>query len=133
MKKDEHARKRKELTKRKIQEEKAAALNRLVCLCLKFLKWIDIDHWQLKPQASKTRGAVLKPENLIKLEREAAGDTSAEAEEWFEKPDPLYTRWISTKDGVKLGVPEEWLGKRVGRVFGPPLALNNGSMVQELD
>lgn len=30
MKKDEHARKRKELTKRKIQEEKAAALNRLV-------------------------------------------------------------------------------------------------------
>ena len=31
MKKDEHARKRKELTKRKIQEEKNAALNRLVC------------------------------------------------------------------------------------------------------
>lgn len=30
MKKDEHARKRKELTKRKIQEEKTAALNRLV-------------------------------------------------------------------------------------------------------
>lgn len=30
MKKDEHARKRKELTKRKIQEEKNAALNRLV-------------------------------------------------------------------------------------------------------
>ena len=31
MKKDEHARKRKELTKRKTQEEKTAALNRLVC------------------------------------------------------------------------------------------------------
>jgi hypothetical protein len=30
MKKDEHARKRKELTKRKVQEEKTAALNRLV-------------------------------------------------------------------------------------------------------
>lgn len=30
MKKDEHARKRKELTKRKIIEEKTAALNRLV-------------------------------------------------------------------------------------------------------
>jgi hypothetical protein len=30
MKKDEHARKRKELTKRKVQEEKNAALNRLV-------------------------------------------------------------------------------------------------------
>lgn len=34
MKKDEHARKRKELTKRKIQEEKTAALNRLVSLHL---------------------------------------------------------------------------------------------------
>lgn len=32
MKKDEHARKRKELTKRKVQEEKTAALNRLVRL-----------------------------------------------------------------------------------------------------
>lgn len=32
MKKDEHARKRKELTKRKVQEEKAAALNRLVSM-----------------------------------------------------------------------------------------------------
>jgi len=32
MKKDEHARKRKELTKRKVQEEKTAALNRLVSL-----------------------------------------------------------------------------------------------------
>jgi hypothetical protein len=30
MKKDEHARKRKELTKRKVEEEKTAALNRLV-------------------------------------------------------------------------------------------------------
>lgn len=133
MKKDEHARKRKELTKRKIQEEKAAALNRLVCPCLAFLKMVNSNHWQLKPQASKTRGAVLKPENLAKLEREAAGDTSAEEEEWFEKPDPLYTRWISTKDGVKLGVPEEWLGKRVGRVFGSPFAPSNGRMVQELD
>ena len=35
MKKDEHARKRKELTKRKIQEEKTAALNRLVSIEIK--------------------------------------------------------------------------------------------------
>ena len=40
MKKDEHARKRKELTKRKIQEEKNAALNRLVSplIHLRFLR-----------------------------------------------------------------------------------------------
>jgi PAPA-1-like conserved region len=39
MKKDEHARKRKELTKRKIQEEKTAALNRLVCAGTKIYRY----------------------------------------------------------------------------------------------
>ncbi|ETN43193.1 uncharacterized protein HMPREF1541_02352 [Cyphellophora europaea CBS 101466] len=115
MKKDEHARKRKELTKRKIQEEKTAALNRL-----------------LKPQASKARGAAPKPETLLMLEKQA-GEISVDEEEEVEKADPMYTRWISTKDGVRLGVPEEWLGKSAGRCFGPPLAPSNGALVQELD
>lgn len=39
MKKDEHARKRKELTKRKVQEEKTAALNRLVRQIIPELKF----------------------------------------------------------------------------------------------
>lgn len=49
-----------------------------------------------------------------------------------DKANPLYTRWVSTKDGVRLGVPEEWIGKEVGRAFGIPLASGNGSLVQEL-
>lgn len=54
-------------------------------------------------------------------------------EEEHERAHPLYTRWISTKDGIRLGVPEEWLGKSAGRMFGAPHTLSNGAMVQELD
>lgn len=50
-----------------------------------------------------------------------------------QKADPLYTRWISTKDGIKLGVPEEWLGKNVGKYFGPPLPASNRALVQEVE
>ena len=58
---------------------------------------------------------------------------AAEEEEPEVKADPLFTRWISTKEGIRLGVPEEWLGKNVGRCFGPTLPPSNGTLVQELD
>lgn len=58
---------------------------------------------------------------------------AADEEIMVEKADPMFTRWISTKDGVKLGVPDEWLGKNVGRYFGPPLPPSNGRMVQEVE
>ncbi|EHY60321.1 hypothetical protein HRR83_000080 [Exophiala dermatitidis] len=116
MKKDEHARKRKELTKRKIQEEKAAALNRL-----------------LKPQVSKARGAAPKPETLAAATAAATAASPYDEEEAVPKANPLYTRWVSTKDGVKLGVPDEWLGKRVGRMFGPPLPSDGNPLVQEVE
>ena len=86
---------------------------------------------QLKPQASKARGAAPKPETLAKITQEA-GEASEYEEEYYEKANPLYVRWVSTKDGLRLGVPEEWLGKRMGSVFGP-VPPSNGSLVQELD
>lgn len=85
---------------------------------------------QLKPQVTKTRGAAPKAETLAaQLQSAAAADEEEEAE----KADPLYTRWISSKDGIKLGVPEEWLGKHAGRCFGPPLPPKNGALVQEIE
>ncbi|KAJ9497027.1 hypothetical protein LTR99_003771 [Exophiala xenobiotica] len=114
MKKDEHARKRKELTKRKVQEEKTAALNRL-----------------LKPQVSKTRGAAPKPETLAAAA--AAIGTPYEEEEVAPRAHPLYTRWVNTKEGIKLGVPEEWLGKNVGRYFEASLQPSKGALVQEVE
>ncbi|KIX97271.1 uncharacterized protein Z520_06723 [Fonsecaea multimorphosa CBS 102226] len=117
MKKDEHARKRKELTKRKVQEEKTAALNRL-----------------LKPQVSKARGAAPKPETLAAAAAAAAAAGSPyEEEELPQRANPLYTRWVSTQDGVRLGVPEEWLGKKVGRYFGPPLPSSSNILIQEVE
>lgn len=57
---------------------------------------------------------------------------AAEEEEIEIKAEPLYTRWVSTREGVKLGVPEEWLGKNVGRYFGPPVPAS-GRMIQEVE
>jgi Ino eighty subunit 2 len=88
---------------------------------------------QLKPQVSKTRGAAPKPETLAAAAAAAGVGSPYEEEEVAEKANPLYTRWISTREGVKLAVPEEWLGKSVGRCFGPPLPASNGALVQELD
>ncbi|KIW77365.1 hypothetical protein Z517_09811 [Fonsecaea pedrosoi CBS 271.37] len=117
MKKDEHARKRKELTKRKVQEEKTAALNRL-----------------LKPQVSKARGAAPKPETLAAAAAAAAAAGSPyEEEDLPQRANPLYTRWISTQEGVRLGVPEEWLGKKVGRYFGPPYPSSSNMLIQETE
>lgn len=58
---------------------------------------------------------------------------AAEEEEAVPKADPLFTRWVSTKEGIKLGVPEEWLGKHVGTYFGSPLPPSNGALVREVE
>lgn len=49
-----------------------------------------------------------------------------------EKADPLMARWVSNSKGCRVGVPEEWFGTPAGRVFGAPLAVGNGKMVEEL-
>jgi len=87
---------------------------------------------QLKPQASKARGAPPKPETLAAAAA-VGGSQDDDEESFFEKPNPLYTRWVSNKDGIRLGVPEEWLDKKVGRVFGLPLPPSNRALIQEMD
>lgn len=82
----------------------------------------------MKPQVSKSRGAAPKAETLA-----AQMQAAAEEEEVEQKADPLFTRWISTREGVRLGVPEEWLGKKVGRYFGPPPPSNRRVLVQEVE
>lgn len=34
-----------------------------------------------------------------------------------EKPDPLFTRYVSSREGSRLGVPEEWMESPMGDVF----------------
>ena len=48
-----------------------------------------------------------------------------------ERPDPLFTRWVSGREGSRLGVPEEWLEGPVGDVFRGA-AVGSGRMVEEV-
>lgn len=73
----------------------------------------------------------MNPETL-EAATAAEGATPAEDEEIeVEKANPLFVRWVNNKDGSRIGVPEEWLGKKVGRLFGP-LPQNNGKLVEEI-
>lgn len=80
----------------------------------------------LKKQAPKRRGKdpTLIPTTTgsIPVGGGGGGDSNATPHshhegETFEKPNAVYVRWVSGKDGCKVGVPEEWLGTPVGRVF----------------
>lgn len=52
-----------------------------------------------------------------------------------ERPDPLFVRWVSGREGSRLGVPEEWLeapvGAWLGRVSGGG-GIGGGRMVEEV-
>ena len=78
----------------------------------------------LKKQAPKTQGRRKDAAHL-------AGDATPEEE----KADPLFVRWISNKDGNRIGVPEEWLEGPVGAFLKDSVTAENalgGKMVQEV-
>ncbi len=37
-----------------------------------------------------------------------------------DQPDPLFIRYVSNKDGSRLGVPAEWLGGPLGKLYETP-------------
>ena len=43
------------------------------------------------------------------------GDATPDAE--GQKPNPLFVRWVSNKDGNCIGVPEEWMESPVGDIY----------------
>jgi Ino eighty subunit 2 len=113
MRRSEMARRRKNLSEKKVMEEKESTINKL-----------------LKKQTSKRRGANAKPETLAAAVAAEGAENESLGEETVEKANPLYTRWISDRHGVRLGVPEEWLGKHVGRAFVQPNAMSTGNLVE---
>lgn len=116
MRRSEMARRRKNLSEKKVMEEKESTINKL-----------------LKKQTARRRGANAKPETLAAAVAAVGAENESPIEEPVEKANPLYTRWVSNKGGVRLGVPEEWLGKHVGRVFGPPNPMRSGRLVEEIE
>lgn len=76
----------------------------------------------LRKQAPKRRGRIPAAETA-----EAASAEQEVAEP--EKPDPTMVRWVSGREGSRVGVPEEWLGIPAGRVFD---GNGSGKLVQEV-
>ncbi|KAI9777734.1 MAG: hypothetical protein M1835_005168 [Candelina submexicana] len=107
MRRAEMARRRKNLSEKRNEEEKMDTINKL-----------------LKKQAPKRRGRAAPGE--------LAGDATPNTfEPELERPKATFIRWVSNREGNRIGVPEEWLGTPVGKLFGPPRA--NGSMVAEIE
>lgn len=115
MRRAEMARRRKNLSEKRNEEEKMDTINRL-----------------LKKQAPKRRGRVPAAET--------AEATPAQDEKEPEKLDPTMVRWVSSRDSCRVGVPVEWFGTPAGRMFGdapppqPPSMETNGArkLVEEV-
>ncbi|KAE8442038.1 hypothetical protein EG329_003895 [Mollisiaceae sp. DMI_Dod_QoI] len=91
MRRAEMARRRKNLSEKRNEEEKMETINKL-----------------LKKQAPKTN-ARRRDMNAV------PGDSTPDSE--AQKASPLFVRWISNKDGNRIGVPEEWLEGPAGNMF----------------
>ncbi|KAI9839518.1 MAG: hypothetical protein M1819_002143 [Sarea resinae] len=106
MRRAEMARRRKNLSEKRNEEEKMDTINRL-----------------LKKQAPKRRGRAAAGGAVDTAATATNGDATpnpadGDAPAVFEKANPLFVRWVSSSDGVRVGVPAEWGGKPVGSVFG---------------
>lgn len=78
----------------------------------------------LKKQAPKTnsrRGAF----NGI-----GVADTSPDGES--QKANPLYVRWVSSRDGNHIGVPDEWLESPVGAIFAGGAGMKSSKLIEEV-
>lgn len=64
----------------------------------------------LRKQPPKRRGRVSAVEG--------AGTPAEQEEPEGERPDPTVVRWVSGREGSKIGVPVEWFNTPAGRMFG---------------
>ncbi|KAF9878536.1 hypothetical protein CkaCkLH20_04028 [Colletotrichum karsti] len=101
MRRAEMARRRRNLSEKRNEEVKMETINKL-----------------LKKQAPKTKG-----------KGGAAGDDSPSNEP--QKPDVAFVRWVNSKKGSFVSVPEEMLSGPAGKVFVPG-GLKSGKMVEEV-
>ncbi|KAI1076529.1 PAPA-1-like conserved region-domain-containing protein [Whalleya microplaca] len=101
MRRAEMARRRRNLSEKRNEEVKMETINKL-----------------LKKQAPKTN-----------RKSQLADELSPDGEAL--KPSPIFVRWISTKEGNRVAVPDEMLAGPSGRVFVPG-GLKSGKMVEEV-
>lgn len=113
MRRAEMARRRKNLSEKRNEEEKMDTINRL-----------------LKKQAPKRRGKISQAE--ITANAAAGADSAPSEEPEIEPANPVFVRWISDDKGCRVGVPQEWLEGPAGRVFGSAPMASLGKLVEEV-
>jgi len=107
MRRAEMARRRKNLSEKRNEEEKMDTINKLLS----------------KPA----------PKRRTRAEMEAARAAEAELDGEDgdgERPPALYLRWVNSREGSRIGVTEEWLDAPIGEPFRKPNM--GGAMVQEV-
>ncbi|MCJ1338378.1 hypothetical protein MMC09_003665 [Bachmanniomyces sp. S44760] len=104
MRRSEMARRRKNLSEKRNEEEKMDTINRL-----------------LKKQAPKRRGKISAAETTSAANADGKASTPNDQTELdeieYEKPNPVFVRWVSTKQGTRIGVPEEWIAAPLGKIL----------------
>ena len=120
MRRAEMARRRKNLSEKRNEEEKADTINRL-----------------LKKQAPKRRGKISHAEIAAQdrgdddlVDDELGGE--AEREE-IRPANPVFTRWVSNSQGCRVGVPTEWLDGPLGKIFLGVGIAGGRKMVEEVE
>ncbi|KAI1844206.1 hypothetical protein JX265_002979 [Neoarthrinium moseri] len=101
MRRAEMARRRRNLSEKRNEEVKRETIDKL-----------------LKKQAPKTKG-----------KGQLGGDETPGG--GAQKPNPIFVRWVSNKDGARVAVPDEMLAGPTGKVFIPG-GLKSGKMVEEV-
>jgi Ino eighty subunit 2 len=88
---------------------------------------------------SDKRNEEVKMETINKLLKKQAPKTTKKAAMGDETPDgeesranPVFVRWVSSKNGVVVAVPDDILGGPAGRVFTGGAEIRSGKMVQEV-
>ncbi|KAL8817836.1 MAG: hypothetical protein Q9223_003410 [Gallowayella weberi] len=112
MRRSEMARRRKNLSEKRNEEEKLDTINRL-----------------LKKQAPKRRGKISAEEIATNA---MAPPEPSDIE--VEKANPVYVRWVSDKSGSRVGVPSEWLENGLENTIGK-IFMDGGrrKMVEEIE
>jgi Ino eighty subunit 2 len=78
----------------------------------------------LKKQAPKT--------NSRRNAFNGTGGADASPDGESPKPNPIFVRWVSNKDGNRIGVPDEWLEAPVGAIFTGAEGLKSGKLIEEV-
>lgn len=77
-------------------------------------KQMDTINRLLKKQAPKRRGKI----SAAEISAQDRGDDSASPpEEEITPANPVFVRWVSDRNGCRVGVPGEWMAGPAGKVF----------------